>query len=62
MNVVSSHEMSRANCLNVEAYTEVRHDPWQKVCNLFVVVCTLFKSLKEPKFSRNASKLFRRRN
>ncbi len=61
MNIALSHEMSHASCQNLKAYTEVGHVPWQKVCNLFVVICSLFESSKEaPNSSRNASKLFRR--
>jgi hypothetical protein len=38
------------------------HDvPWQRACNLFVVIHSLFESLKEaPNFSKNDSKLFKR--
>jgi hypothetical protein len=39
------------------------HDPWQIIRNLLVDVCSLSKSPKEaPNSSRNASKLFRRRD
>ncbi len=30
MNVASPHEISQANCLNFDAYTIAKHDPWQK--------------------------------
>jgi hypothetical protein len=57
MSLVSYHEMSHASCLNLEVYIEVMRDPWQKVCNLFIVVCFLFESLKQaPNYLRNASK------
>jgi hypothetical protein len=29
MNIVSPHEISQANCLNCNAYTTVKCDPWQ---------------------------------
>jgi hypothetical protein len=54
-----SHEMSQVNCLNSKMYTKARCDPWRRVHNLFVVVCSLFELLKEaPIFSRIVSKLF----
>jgi hypothetical protein len=34
-------------------YIEIGHDPWQRVCNLLVVVRFLFESPKEaPKSSK----------
>jgi hypothetical protein len=53
--------MSHVSCLNSKVYTKVGHVTWKRACNLFVVTRSMFESSKEtPKFSRNASKLFRR--
>jgi len=46
MNVVSFHDMSKANYLNLNAYTITRSDLWQKVLNLLVDVHSLYKSPK----------------
>ncbi len=63
MNVASSHEISHASCINSKVYIETGRDPWQIVHNLLLVVCSLFESSKEaPNSSKNASKLFRRKN
>jgi hypothetical protein len=60
MSTTSSHEMSHANYLNLEMYTEAGCDPWRRGHNLLIGVHSLFESLKEgPNSSRNASKLFK---
>jgi hypothetical protein len=63
MNVASSHEMSHVSYLNSKVYTKAGHDPWQRTCNLLVVICSSSELPKKtPNFSRNASKLFRRKD
>jgi hypothetical protein len=60
MNVASSHEISHANCLNLDAYKDGGHDPWQKDHNLLVDVCSLSEYPKVVgNFLKNASKLFK---
>jgi hypothetical protein len=55
--------MSHVSCLNLEAYTGAKCDPWRIVHNLLIVVCFSFELLKKtPNFWRNASKSFRRGN
>jgi len=61
MSITSSHELSHASYLNSKVYTKVGCDPWWRACNLFIVVHSLSKLPKKtPKFSRNASKSFKR--
>jgi hypothetical protein len=57
MNVVSSHEMSKTNCLKFDAYTFAKRDPWQIYCSLVVNMCSLFESPNMAlKSSKNVSK------
>jgi len=60
MNSISSHEMSYANYLNLNAYIMVGPNPWQNDCNLFVDMHFLFKISKMAlNFVTSASKSFR---
>jgi hypothetical protein len=52
--------MSHVNYLNINAYIDAGHDPWQKDHNLLVNVHSLFKSPKIIVNSlKNVSKLFK---
>jgi hypothetical protein len=59
MNAISSHGISHANYLNLDAYIVVRQGPWWSDYNLFVDVHFLFECPKVAlNSSTNASKLF----
>jgi hypothetical protein len=51
--------MLHASCLNIEAYINVGRDPWRRILNLLVAICSLFESPKTLNSLRNVSKWFR---
>jgi hypothetical protein len=63
ISVALSHEMSHASCLNIKTYTKVGCDPWRRILDLLVAICSLIElPRKTLNYLRNASKWFRSEN